>query len=283
MAFEHRVQNTKITNVDEDKRRFVVRAVNYAKLDDYGTKFRPKVFAAGLEKRMPKLMYGHSGWHDITQLLGRGIDATEQRDGLDVQFELDDEEYVKNTRQLWYQLKSGTIDQFSVGFKRVRESLDEKDHSTWIEEAVLGEVSAVVEGAVPGTKLLSMSGRSAGFVTPAQIHERITVSTRSMIDADVAAKIMTQFSLGQLDLADALGQMKEAAQLEEAGESEQEQEGESGSEEDDEGEEGESNSEQEAGSEGSENGDAENGEGESDPELDAILAEVDATLASVKD
>jgi HK97 family phage prohead protease len=281
MGFEHRVQNTKITNVDEDKRRFVVRAVNYAKLDDYGTKFRPKAFAAGLEKRLPKLMYGHSGWHDITQLLGRGIDATEQRDGLDVQFELDDEEYVRNARQLWYQLKSGTIDQFSVGFKRVRESLDEKDHSTWIEEAVLGEVSAVVEGAVPGTKLLSMSGRSAGFVTPA----RITVSTRSMIDADTAAKIMTQFSLGQLDLADALGQMKEAAQLEEAGESEQEQEGESESEEGSEGEEGESNPEQEEGSEGSSEGNEENGEGElePDPELDAILAEVDATLLSMKD
>ena len=177
-------------------RQFWVRAVTYGNTDDFKTKFREGAFAKSLERRMPRFMFGHAGWENPIALLGRTLEHRDSKDGLDLLVELDDFDFVPTARQVAHQLQSGTLDQFSIGFKRTRETRDARDGGTWVEEGRLGEVSAVVEGAVRGTKLLQFRSAlgSAG--------------EGLMLDVNDVVRILTRMSLGDTDLADALQEVK---------------------------------------------------------------------------
>lgn len=178
-------------------RQFWARVVNYGVEDDYGTKFEEGFADEYLARRMPRLMFGHSGWEHLQGVLGKGIQARSVKgEGLDVLFEFDDFTYVPMARQAAYQLTSGTLDEFSVGFVRQRERRD-TDGTVWITKARLGEASIVVEGSVPGTKLLS-------FRSPATASDE----PRMLVDANDAVRIISQYSLGELDIAEALNALK---------------------------------------------------------------------------
>jgi HK97 family phage prohead protease len=177
-------------------KQFWARILNYGVVDDYKTKFEAGAFTESLEKRLPRLMFGHAGWENPLALLGRGIDYRDSKDGLDVLFEFDDFEYVPMARQVAYQLTSGTLDEFSIGFIRQGERRDNMDSTTWITKGRLGEGSIVVQGSVPGTKVLQF--RSANQ------HP----DEGQWIAADDAARLLTRLSLGDIDLSDALGEVK---------------------------------------------------------------------------
>lgn len=179
-------------------RQFWARVVNYGVLDDYGTKFREGFADDYLARRLPRLMYGHAGWDNPNAIVGKGIEwRNVPGEGLDILFEFDDFTYVPTARQLAYQLRNGTLDEFSVGFVRQRDEPDANGQGVWITKARLGEVSIVAEGSVPGTRLLSF--RSAD---PTGVGGMV-------IDADEVARVISQLYLGELDLAQALAHIKE--------------------------------------------------------------------------
>lgn len=181
-------------------RRFWARVVNYGVLDDYGTRFREGFADEYLARRLPRLMYGHGGWENPNAIVGKGVDwRNVPGEGLDILFEFDDFEYVPTARQLAYQLRNGTLDEFSIGFLRQRDERD-VDGSVWVTKARLGEVSIVAEGSVPGTRLLSF--RQAGGTT---------VETQAVVDANEVARIISQLYLGEIDLAQALHEVKTLA------------------------------------------------------------------------
>jgi phage head maturation protease len=172
-----------VTPADGEPSQFWARVVTYNVLDDYRTKFRPACFADSLQARLPRLLYGHNGSGDLRHVLG---------------FVVDDFDAVPSARQAWSQLQSGTLDQFSVGFWRGAETPDETDGSVWIESGDLTEVSLVLEGAVPGTHLISL-GRAG---------QR---SVAAVVPADKAAQVILDLQAGTIDLADALAALKAAA------------------------------------------------------------------------
>lgn len=193
---EHRQTRTEIridpssVGPNDLPRKFWARVVNYNVIDDYGTEFAPGVFTQGLAARMPRLLYGHNGWGNIDCVLGRAIDSSEQPGGLDVLFEFDDPEYVPSVRQVAHQMMTGTLDQFSVGF--VREA--DENGQRRITQARLGEVSVVIEGAVPGTKLLAFTRSARG--------------AKLTIPVDVAARLLADVYTDRIDLHEGLGQLK---------------------------------------------------------------------------
>jgi HK97 family phage prohead protease len=191
-------------------RRFWVRAVNYATLDDFGTKFDKGAFEEYLQHRQPRFLYGHN-WSDPSALVGKGVGHRSSRDGLDIQFELDDFDYVPAARQIAYQVKNGTLDQFSVDFIRQGDRRDAQG-VTWITKARLPAVSGVPEGAVPGTRVLT---RAPG-VRFAQPGATVSLSE--------ALNILTHLALGEMDLPDALSQLKMASQPDEDEEQDDEKE-----------------------------------------------------------
>lgn len=205
--WEHRSVPVSITPNEEGPkqdglpRQFWARVIKYNTEDDYGTEFRSGCFTESLQRRLPRLMYGHAGWENPAALLGRGIEYRDSHDGLDVLFEFDDFNYVPMARQIAHQMSNDpsnpTLDQFSVGFIRERDTRGANGRPA-ITKARLGEVSSVVEGSVPGTKLLSFRAAAPGQ----------TFEEGTMIDANAAARILARFSLGEMDLAEALADVK---------------------------------------------------------------------------
>lgn len=176
--------------------RFAARVMQYNVLDDYKTEFAPGVFNESMAEFMPRITWGHD-WHDP---LGRWI-AYEETDGkyLDLVGQLDDFEAVPRARQAYAQLQSGTISQFSVGFMPLAYERDNETDIITFTRARLDEVALVIVGAVPGTELLALRNRP-----------RINIRS-NVLTLDAATSILVKLSQGELDLTDALVQVKEQA------------------------------------------------------------------------
>lgn len=191
--------------------QFIARVMRYNTLDDYRTLFRPGCFDASLTRGLPKICWDHN-WAEplgrYTQIVRNDAEV------LDLLGVFDDFDAVPQARRAHAQLLSGTIDQFSVGFTR----LDDEATGTWdgntypepraITRATLDEASLVLFGAVPGTELVGVRTR------PDEGRERIVLHgvRGRVLSIEDAAAILTRMSLGELDLADALGQVKRKAQ-----------------------------------------------------------------------
>lgn len=182
--------------------RFTADVLTYDVLDDYDTEFAPGVFDASMDERMPRIVWGH----DWRQVLGRWTKHTNVKVGdrqkLRLVGELDDFDAVPMARQAWAQLQSGTIDQFSVGF--IPEELNDRedpDLKRMVRRFVRGrldEVSLVLVGAVPETALVGVRERPS-----LRLHVR-----EPLISKEQAAAIMLRLHLGEIDLADALAEVK---------------------------------------------------------------------------
>src|SRR5690606_24300352 len=104
----------------------------------------------------------------------------------------DDFDAVPRARQAWAQLRSGTIDQFSVGF-RVHEDRMVDDIQHFVR-ATLDEVALVLVGAVPGTKLVAI--RTGGLVREIPVETLVAIAKK--IDA---GEITQEQGQAALDLA----------------------------------------------------------------------------------
>lgn len=142
----------------EDGRRVIARVLNYDVLDDYGTMFAPGCFAESLAQRLPTFAWSH----DWAEPIGRAVSYDDTADGLTIEFELDDPAAVPRAAQALEQLRSGTLSEFSVGFRRLAdeevpaEAVGGRRGVYRITKGQLDEVSVVLRGAVPGTALVGM-------------------------------------------------------------------------------------------------------------------------------
>lgn len=162
---------------DDSAREFIARVLTYNTVDDYGTVWLPGCFTASLATRMPVVAWAHQ-W---TEPIGRYVEVVrDDSEVLELLGRLDDFDDVPRARQAYSQFKSGTLDQFSVGFTRrtwhdltpgvqvpgvADAQLDGwRAAGAWemMVAADLDEASPVLVGAVPGTSLLAV--RAAGQV-----------------------------------------------------------------------------------------------------------------------
>lgn len=153
---------------DGKRGRVVADVMKYRVVDDYRTTFNPGCFTASLEARMPRILWSHNPNDPI----GRWVDADDNSDRLRLAGELDLEMVegsgtpaVPSAHRAFAQLRSGTMDQFSVGFLRQAEERNNpRQGVTAITLALLDEASPVLVGSVPGAQLVSV--RSRHLVTP---------------------------------------------------------------------------------------------------------------------
>lgn len=184
-----------VRGVDEGKRQFVARVVNYNVVDSYGSVWAPGCFADSLKRKMPKVVWAHD-WSDP---IGIVVDYKDSPEGLDVTVQLDDFADVPRARQCFSQLKSGSMDEFSFGFAREEwsyvdgyaEDAEFPGATEILTRARLDEVSPVLVGAVPNTALLS------------------TRSAERMQRSD-AAMLLTRVAAGAMPLSDALRALEAA-------------------------------------------------------------------------
>lgn len=187
---------------DGQEGKFTAVVLRYNVLDDYDTMFSPGVFDDSLAQRMPRIVWGH----DWRQVLGRWTSARSDGNQLILEGQFDDFDAVPMARQAWHQLKSGTIDQFSVGFVPTEwrdEKLAGQDRMVRVfTRGRLDEVSLVLVGAVPGTELLSVRQMNTDRLLKLE-------GRAPLISKDKAAAVLLRLNLGEIDLADALAAIKD--------------------------------------------------------------------------
>jgi HK97 family phage prohead protease len=168
---------------------FTARAVNYNVPDTYRTSWQQGVFKDALEERLPSVVWNHD-WADP---VGRVTGYRDGSDGLDIDVDFDDFEAVPRAKQAHAQMKSGTMNQFSFAFVRGDEVEDPNHRGVMLQtRAGLQEFSIVLNGSVPGTH--STSVRSAATV-----------------DGKRAADLITKLAAGDIELVDALTELRSTA------------------------------------------------------------------------
>ena len=169
MNLEHRTVHAAV-RAPAEGRTFEAKVMSYGIVDDYDTVFDPKVFGASLERRLPRITRGHD-WNSV---IGKVVDYVDTDEHLSIIAELD----VGDTQlatETYAQLRSGTLDNFSVGFRR-GETRDVEGRTHFVT-ATLDEIAVVLAGAVPGTETLSV--RSGRMV---QVRSGLTVPVETLIE-----------------------------------------------------------------------------------------------------
>lgn len=166
-VIERRIYATEFREVPgSNGRKRWATAVTYDVVDDYGTIWLPGCFNAGLEARMPTILYGHD-WYNLDHVLGQGIDYKDADGTCDVLFEFADPDLVPSAR-LAMALTSKpnpVLKDMSVGFDRQewlkKDELTPEQLALGGDEAMVAaemdELSIVVRGAVPGAQMRSRS------------------------------------------------------------------------------------------------------------------------------
>jgi len=94
--------------------------------------------------------------HDMNDPIGRIIDMEEKEDGAYALVKLSDFDAVPNSKRAYYQLKDGTLNQFSFGFNYIWDKIDfDEESESWIvKEVKMFEASVVTLGANENTEFL---------------------------------------------------------------------------------------------------------------------------------
>lgn len=161
---EQRVAPIEVRAVDDQPGMFEAVVMRYGIVDDYDTVFDFGVFTDSLERRLPRITWGH----DWAEVIGRYVDYRDTPDGLTLIGQLDDFDAVPRARQAYAQLQSGTIDEFSVGF-RATDTYKDADGRKHFRTAILDEVALVLSGAVPGTQLVAVRHQTRSTDVPANL------------------------------------------------------------------------------------------------------------------
>jgi HK97 family phage prohead protease len=185
MTKKHEHRAAAVTDVSDDGRTFTARAVAYDTTDDYDTRFKPGVFAASLEQRLPVIAWSHD-WADP---IGRVTDFEDRDDGLYITARLSDPDDVPRARQARSQLADGTLTDVSVGFVR-RDAVRAKDGIVDITVADLDEVSLVLRGAVPGATVTSVRSGAVDVDAVVEIAKRKAAGELTDDEARAAIELL---------------------------------------------------------------------------------------------
>lgn len=203
--FQRRVTHTRFTPApDGVDGRITAKVLTYNVVDDYQTVFLPGVFRASMDVRMPRIVWSH----DWAEPLGRWERYLEDDEGLTLVGQLDDFDDVPRARQAWSQLRSGTIDQFSVGFmpEEAQPMVVDGRDVLGFTQGRLDEASLVLVGAVPGTELVSL--RSP------RVHQREVIVVRTNaakveVDPETLAQLFAEVESGDTLAPAALAMLME--------------------------------------------------------------------------
>lgn len=142
-----------------------LRILSYDTVDSYGT-----VWLRGSVDETLADGYLPLAWsHQWTEPVGKMVERLPDDDlGPVVRFQLDDFDDVPMARQIYSQLKSGTLRDCSIGFSGWNRSDPSSDEAAqWpgakdiVSRVSLDEVSVVLRGAVPSAELVGIRDETA--------------------------------------------------------------------------------------------------------------------------
>jgi len=157
MPQEHKLEYKRFSALDfkvvDDEKGIIEAYVSiFNNIDFGGDKIIPGAFSDSISRKLPKGVWSHN-WD---QPIAKTLEAREDQKGLYIkgQFNLD----TQRGKEAYSDLKFGTIDEFSIGF-RVQEYSYEKiddDEIRVLKKIKLYEWSPVLAGMNPDTELVSV-------------------------------------------------------------------------------------------------------------------------------
>lgn len=123
----------------------------FGNTDFANEKVMPGAFTSSLAKRTPKGVWAH----DWSQPIAKTLEARETPEGLVIrgQFNLE----TQRGREAFSDIKFGIIDEFSIGYRVIKDSFDaEQKDIRQLDEVDLYEWSPVLVGMNPATELLAI-------------------------------------------------------------------------------------------------------------------------------
>lgn len=164
-----------------------IRIVTYGPVDTYGTSWAPDVFARSVAEGPITAVWAHDS-HRPIGVVGNFRTSDGALDGT---LEYLDFDSCPDAKLAYQAMKKKAYRDVSFAFERVSERPDPNVRTaTQITDADLIEISPVLRGSVPGSRVLAVRS------------EDETVSKK------VAADLFVKFSTGEIDLADALWTLK---------------------------------------------------------------------------
>lgn len=163
-----------------------IRILTYNVVDSYGTSWKPGVFTRSIEGgEMPAV------WaHNPDRPIGVVKDFRDNGEYLEGTLHYLDFEAVPDARMAHAAMKARAYPGISFAFERKADEEDTRnDGATLITDAEMVEVSPVLRASVPGSRPLAVRS-----------DEQIPVS--------VAADLLVKFGRGDIDLSDALVELK---------------------------------------------------------------------------
>lgn len=167
----HRVGEMRATKTDDGMHVITLQPIVPFIPDDYGSVWMPDVFDESLDRRLPTLAWAHN-WQEP---IGRAIAWRAKGDLREIDFRLDDFDDVPQARRAFSQVRSGTLDDCSVGFSNTtRREPTAEERERWpgaaeiMIRSELDETSPVLRGAVPGAKVLALRSRDGRVASVAE-------------------------------------------------------------------------------------------------------------------
>lgn len=204
-----RIQNANVRAIQIDGQPGVtLKIVRYNVVDDYGSVWMPGCVLDGLNERLPQMAWSH----DRSSIIGRAVPGfVDDGDGQIVNFRFANLDRVPDANMAHSLVDDEIIDECSVGFRWEYEfhTPNDEELKRWptaleiITKAFVSEVSLVMEGAVPGAKVLSVRESPIRVVSGE--------NKRGVISDETAGKIVAQFAQGSISLLEALNAIQEAS------------------------------------------------------------------------
>ena len=159
MELEHKSYKARVESAGEAGEITALVSV-FGNVDRAKEVVRPGAFAASLSRRMPKGVWAH----DWSKPIAKTLEARETPEGLVIrgQFNLD----TQSGREAYSNIKFGIIDEFSIGYKIVKESRDSEKGTRNLDELELFEWSPVLVGMNEDTRLLSIKNAANATEAP---------------------------------------------------------------------------------------------------------------------
>lgn len=179
MTIESRFTRAVVVESDDIAHTVDLRIASYGTVDTFGTVWLRGCFDETLARGYLPLAFQHS-WADP---VGRMVeDLGDDAEGRVVRFEFDDFDAVPRARQIYSQLKSGTLKDCSIGFSGwVRSEPTNEELAQYpgavdlVHRVDLDELSVVLHGAVPSAELVGIR----------QVAEDVRSLAQEIADAEI--------------------------------------------------------------------------------------------------
>jgi HK97 family phage prohead protease len=145
-------------DIDEGTHQVLVE-FPHETVDTYKTVFGKRAFADGFEKRLPTMCWQH----DIRNPIGRALEAQVTPKVNEMRGQFDDFDAVPDAKRAFHQIQSGTITDFSFGFRNAKFQPTGQRGISRITSAFMAEFSPVTIGSIPGAKAVGL--REDGIIT----------------------------------------------------------------------------------------------------------------------